>query len=77
VSTQIFAIVTTVGSSSVPGWPESYGTGDFFLRRFREGFCIPVSALSSDPSVGSGLGSGSGAETPPVTFFLGEFVAAD
>ena len=75
VSTHILAIVTTVGSSSVPGWSGSYGIGDFFVRRsFREDFDV---ALASVPLSGSGVvpGLGSGSETEALRdiFFLGLF----
>lgn len=56
VSTQMLAIVTMVGSSSIPDRSGSNGTGDFLARlRFREGFgVVPVST----PSVGSGVDLG-------------------
>jgi len=61
VSTHILAIVATVGSSSVPGWPGSYGIGDFLvLRGFLEDFgVVPVSVPSSGSGVDPGLRSGS------------------
>ena len=73
MSTHILAIVTTVGSSSIPGWSGSYGIGDFFVRRdFREGFgVVPVSVPSSSSGVDPGLRSGSDAEALRDTFFLG------
>ena len=75
VSTHILAIVTTVGSSSIPGWSGSYGIGDFLVRRgFREGFGVePASVSSSGSGVEPGLRSSSGAEVFREALFLGVF----
>jgi hypothetical protein len=72
VSTHILAIVTTVGSSSIPGWSGSYGIGDFFVRRgFRAVFgVVPVSAAPSGSGVDPGLRSSSGVGAFREAFFL-------
>ena len=77
VSTHILAIVTTVGSSSIPGWSGSYGIGDFFaLRGFREGFGVaPVSVSSSGSGVDPRFRSGSEAEALRETLFLGTLLS--
>lgn len=69
----MLAIVTTVGSSSIPGWSGSYGIEVFLAwRSFREDSGdAPVSVPSSGSGVDPGLRAGSEVEALRETLFLG------
>ena len=72
MSAHILAIVTTVGSSSIPGCSGSYGTGDLLGRRsLCAGPSVAVSVPSSCSGADPGLCSGSGTEAFREILFFG------